>query len=377
MINNLEFHSNNKDFLEAIKFIKKYQDRKSEFYPLEDKIHLNTIISKQEQKLIFKKDESGNLRVSRKDYECAILKLLRTKLSHKEVWVQCSLVYRNPEEDLPKDFEEKREEYYQKLGLPLSADSFIGILQEKMRQRLKQFDQGLPKNKYVELVIKAGNPWIKLSPLEKQQEPKNLTKLKATVLKKFGVIGLLDILKEVDLREGITECFNTAGNREILDKETVRKRLLLCLFSIGSNTGLTRVSAASKGLASFEELRHIRNFFLNKDDLREAINKVVDGTFRIRNPKIWGTATTACGSDSTQRNAYDQNLMTQWGAHYKASGVMIYWHVNTQSICIYSQLKTCTSSEVASMLEGIISHNTDMEIETQYVDSHGKSQLGS
>lgn len=376
VINNLEFSSNNKDFLNAVQLIKKYQHRKSEFYPVAEEIKLDNIISKQGQKLILKEDDQENLRVSRKEYECAILKLLRTKLRHKEVWVQGALIYRNPEEDLPKDFDEKREEYYQKLGVPICADTFVEAIQIKMKQQLSQFDMGLPTNKYVQLVVKDDKPWIKLSPLEKQPEPQNLEKLKEAILKKWGVIDLLDILKEVDLREGITECFNTAGNREILDRETIRKRLLLCLFGIGTNAGLTRVSAASKGLTSFEELRHIRKFFLNKDDLREAINKVVDGIFKIRNPKIWGTATTACGSDSTQRNAYDQNLMTQWGAHYRESGIMIYWHVNDQSICIYSQLKTCTSSEVASMLEGIISHNTDMAIEAQYVDSHGKSQLG-
>ena len=55
---------------------------------------------------------------------------------------------------------------------------------------------------------------------------------------------------------------------------------------------------------------------------------------------------------------------------------MIYWHVSDQYICVYSQLKTCTSSEVAPMLQGIISQETDMEIESQYVDSHGKSELG-
>ena len=68
--------------------------------------------------------------------------------------------------------------------------------------------------------------------------------------------------------------------------------------------------------------------------------------------------------------------MTEWHPRYNGPGVMIYWHVNEQYICIYSQLKTCTSSEVASMLQGVISHKTEMNIESQYVDSHGKSEIG-
>jgi TnpA family transposase len=54
---------------------------------------------------------------------------------------------------------------------------------------------------------------------------------------------------------------------------------------------------------------------------------------------------------------------------------MIYWHVEKRAICIYSQLKRCSSSEVAAMIEGVLRHCTDMEIQRQYVDSHGQSEV--
>jgi len=57
-------------------------------------------------------------------------------------------------------------------------------------------------------------------------------------------------------------------------------------------------------------------------------------------------------------------------------GVMIYWHVERRATCVYSQLKRCSSSEVASMIEGVLRHCTDMEIQRQYVDSHGQSAVG-
>jgi TnpA family transposase len=55
---------------------------------------------------------------------------------------------------------------------------------------------------------------------------------------------------------------------------------------------------------------------------------------------------------------------------------MIYWHVENQSVCIYSQLKRCSSSEVASMIEGVLHHKTDMEVQKTYTDSHGQSEVG-
>ena len=55
---------------------------------------------------------------------------------------------------------------------------------------------------------------------------------------------------------------------------------------------------------------------------------------------------------------------------------MIYWHVERNSVCIYSQLKSCSSSEVAAMIEGVLRHDTEMEIEKDYVDTHGQSEVG-
>ncbi len=68
--------------------------------------------------------------------------------------------------------------------------------------------------------------------------------------------------------------------------------------------------------------------------------------------------------------------MTEWHIRYGGRGVMIHWHVEKRSACIYSQLKRCLSSEVASMIEGVLRHCTTMEIEKQYVDSHGQSEVG-
>ncbi|RXH58164.1 transposase [Granulicella sibirica] len=42
---------------------------------------------------------------------------------------------------------------------------------------------------------------------------------------------------------------------------------------------------------------------------------------------------------------------------------MIYWHVDRKFACIYSQLKRCSSSEVAAMIEGVLRHCTDMEVQ--------------
>lgn len=116
---------------------------------------------------------------------------------------------------------------------------------------------------------------------------------------------------------------------------------------------------------------YTRRRYLHQDQLRAAIVDVANATFQVRLPHIWGEGTTTCASDSTQFGAWNQNLMTEWHLRYGGKGVMIYWHVEKHATCIYSQLKTCSSSEVAAMIKGVLRHCTQMTIEKQFVDTHG------
>jgi len=62
--------------------------------------------------------------------------------------------------------------------------------------------------------------------------------------------------------------------------------------------------------------------------------------------------------------------MTEWDIRYGGQGVLIYWRVDKNSACIYPQLKTCSSSEIVAIIEGLLPHCTNMKVEKNYVDSY-------
>jgi hypothetical protein len=123
----------------------------------------------------------------------------------------------------------------------------------------------------------------------------------------------------------------SAGAREHLDRLTLQKRLLLCLYALGTNTGLKRMSGGEHS-QRYKDLLYVHRRFLHRDALRNAIAQVANAIFQARLTHIWGEATTACASDSKKFGAWDQNLLTEWHARYRGPGIMIYWHLHKKGV---------------------------------------------
>lgn len=340
--------------------------------PLSD-IPIDGIVPKSMQSLLIEGDGKDGTYINRISYEICTLRALRNGLRCREIWVNGANRYRNPDEDVPQDFEDRRDAYYNDLNLPSEAEEFVATVKLKMLDALASFDRSLPSNPKVFLRLHGKNQ-IKVSPLEPQAEPQFLHTMKGEIARRWPLTGLLDIVKEADICTGFTDAFRGLGDREILSRETLQQRLLLCLYALGTNTGLKRILAGDNSV-SYDELRHVRERYIHKDAMRAAIGKVVNATLNIRNPEIWGEGTMGCASDSKKIHAWDQNLMSEWHVRYKGRGVMVYWHVEKNSLCVYSQLKRCSSSEVGAMIEGVLRHCTDADIQKQYVDSHGQSEV--
>jgi TnpA family transposase len=372
----LEFSSNNErhqPVMDALDLVKRFATTKVHTFPADEAVPLDGVVRGLWREAAIETDAAGQERVNRITYEIAVLEALRERLRCKEIWVVGANRYGNPDDDLPTDFEANREAYYHALKLPMDAERFIAEVQAEMDEALTTFDAGLKKNRFVRLSDKGGG-WITLTPLDAQPEPPNLTALKAELTATWPMTSLLDMVKEADLRLSFTEALRSPTSYETMERSVLQPRLLLCLHGLGTNAGLQRMAGLDSGTTP-RDLAYVRRRYLSVDPLRRAIAMVANGTLQARDPAIWGSGTTACASDSKHFGAWDQNLMTQWHVRYGGRGVMIYWHVERNSLCIHSQLKSPSSSEVASMIEGVIHHCTEMEVDRQYVDSHGQSTV--
>ena len=317
-------------------------------------------------------DENGRVNVV--SFELCLLTQLRERIRAKEIWIEGADRHRNPDNDLPGDFDTRRDAYYADLGLSQDARGFVAGVKAELEKELRLLNATLPDNDKVRL-RRGGENRVSITPFAPAPEPLGLATLKSEVARAWPMTGLLDVLKETALDTGFLSSFQTSASREALPSVLRDQRLLLCLYGLGTNAGLKRVAAGSPDV-SYDDLLHIRRRYIDPASLKAACAQVANATLAIRNTEIWGTPGTTCAGDSTKFGAWDRNLMTEWHARYGGRGVMIYWHVERQATCVYSQLKRCSSSEVAAMIEGVLRHCTDMEIQRQYVDSHGQSAVG-
>ena len=373
----LQFRSNSahQPVIEALELIGRFADAGNiTYYPLGEVIPMHRCLRGDWEDVLYREDTRGRRRVVRMVYEVATLQALRDALRCKEIWVVGADRWRDPDEDLPADYAQRRVEHYRTLRKPLDPSQFVDELREEMSSELSALDDALPKLEWLSIAERRSGA-IKLTALDAQPEPRNLRRVKNEVLERWGTVPLVDMLKETVLRTGCLDAVTSVTMGGGIRPDVLAERLLLAIYAYGTNTGIRAVASGTHGHTE-DEIRYARRRYLTAEAARTIAIQIADATFAARRQSLWGAGSTAVASDSTHVRAFDQNILTEWHSRYHGRGVLIYWHVERKSMAVHSQLIACSASEVAAMIEGAMRHDTTMDLQANYTDSHGQSEIG-
>ncbi|WP_245490589.1 hypothetical protein [Mesorhizobium sp. M7A.F.Ca.US.011.01.1.1] len=131
----LEFRSNNgvhRPVLGALGWIRRAVETGCRVVP-RDGVPIEGVIPPKWRGAIIGKDG----RINRISYELCVLSQLRDRIRAKEIWVVGADRYRNPDDDLPKDFESRRAAYYHALNLTSDARAFTRKIQAELERELR------------------------------------------------------------------------------------------------------------------------------------------------------------------------------------------------------------------------------------------------
>ena len=235
----LSFRSNNQAHQPVLDAFARHAARKMRVYPADENVPLDGVVPATWRDAVLEQDAKGRARINRTAYEICALQALREQLRCKKVWVEDADRYREPDQDLPADFDARRDEHYAVLGLPHDARTFIEAVRTEITGALTALDRGMATNPYVR-ILKRGGDRIAVTPLERQPDPAGLVAIKAEIGRRWPMTSLLDMLKEADLRIGFTGALGTVTDHENLPRSVLQERLLLCLNGMGT----TRASSA-------------------------------------------------------------------------------------------------------------------------------------
>ncbi|MFJ4964137.1 Tn3 family transposase [Streptomyces sp. NPDC088729] len=340
----LEFRSSNhthRPVIEALALVARYANAgNTTYYPLGETVPVHKAMGGDWAEVVHRADKRGRRRVVRMVYEVVAFQALRDQLKCKEIWVGGADKWRNPDEDLPQDFEARRAENYRELRKPLDAAVFVDELREQMTAELSLLNDTMPKLSWLDIAERKSGA-IRLTAAEAQPEPRNLRRIKAEVQRRWGIVPLVDMLKEAVLRTGCLDAVTSVSGGGSHSPEVLAERLLLVIYAYGTNTGIKAVASGGHGHTE-DELRYVRRRYLSAEAARAIAIQIANATFAARSTEVWGQGSTAVASDSTHVRAYDQNLFTEWHSRYGGRGVLIYWHVEKKSLAIHSQLINCT-----------------------------------
>jgi len=140
----LEFRSNNtahRPVIDALTLITRYAKAGNlTYYPIGETMPTHRGTSGDWSDLVYRADTRGRQRVARMVYEVVTFQALREQLRCKEIWVVGADSWRNPDEDLPADFEQRRGQNYGELRKPLDPAMFIHDLRTEMTAALGELN---------------------------------------------------------------------------------------------------------------------------------------------------------------------------------------------------------------------------------------------
>ena len=271
-----------------------------------------------------------------------------------------------PDQDLPADYSARRVGHHRTLCKPLNPSQFVDELLGQMDGELRALNDALPKLDWLQVAERRADA-IRRTALDAQPEPRNLRRVKSEVLRRWGTVPLVDVLKETVPRTGCLDAVTSVTTGGSVRPDVLAERLLLAIYAYGTNTGLRAVASGAHGHSEDEiSLRPTALFHCRGGPLDRRADRRRD--VRCAPPRPLGRRLDR-GGIGLQRpiRALDQHLLTEWFP-YRAMTAAVCWSAGASSAIN----GTCTVRidllqrlGVAAMVEGAMRHDTTMNTRSQ------------
>ncbi|SLL37347.1 Transposase and inactivated derivatives, TnpA family [Mycobacteroides abscessus subsp. abscessus] len=182
-------------------------------------------------------------------------------------------------------------------------------------------------------------------------------------------IKLTDLLMDIAYITGFHEQFIHASNNRKPDKEETII-IMAALLGMGMNIGLSKMAEATPGL-TYKQLANVSQWRMYEDAMNKAQAVLVNFHHKLQLSSYWGDGTTS-SSDGMRMQIGVSSLHADANPHYGTrKGATIYRFTSDQFSSYYTKIIHTNSMDAIHVLDGLLHHETDLNIVEHYTDTAG------
>ena len=147
--------------------------------------------------------------------------------------------------------------------------------------------------------------------------------------------------------------------------------LMTALLADATNLGLTRM-ARSSGAFSHSQLLWVAEWHVRDETYQAALACLVDAIHAQPFTKVWGDGDTSSSDGQFFRAGGHGEARADYNAKYGSEpGVKFYTHVSDRYAPFHSKVIAANASEAAHVLDGLMHHESSIDIREHYTDTAG------
>jgi TnpA family transposase len=310
----------------------------------------------------------------RRAYECAVLTTLRDEIQQGNVWVSGSKRFGQLDEFfLPQpEWEAKRDDFFRHAGLPSDPSQAATYLQNRLASAYDRFLNSLPANAYVTVEDQgwrlSTDPAEELSP----EEEAGVASMRSWLRDKVDTIRLPDLLIAVDNLVDWSRHFISPSRREMRSADDVCQ-VVATIMAYGCNIGPETMARLTNGV-SYADIERITDWHLHGDSLRAALAEIVNAIVALDTTRVWGDGSST--SSDGQRFLFPRRVLRRTYSHRLGDfGLEFYTFISDNYAPFYSVPIECTERDAPYVLDGLLYHESDLDPQEHYTDTHGYIEL--
>jgi TnpA family transposase len=316
--------------------------------------------------------------IDRPGYTLCAMDQLQTYMRSRDIHVAKSERWCDPRAKLlsGKAWEQQKIAVCRALNLSTDFDEEFGYLSSILEDTYENVLQGLPKNDAVEIVKNSkGKQRIKLSRLEKIDEPESLKRLRDKVDSLMPRIDFPELLLEVDRMSSFTEeCTHISDNNSRVDG--VEISLCAVVMAEACNIGLEPLINEDSPQLTRNRLSWIQQNCIRAETISKANARLVDLHSKQPLAKKMGTGHIA-SADGVRFSCAVKTVNSGANKKYYGSkrGLTYYNFVSDQNTGFHGIVITGTLRDSLYLLDGMQDQQTSLDIKEIMTDTAGASEI--